>query len=85
MGEIIYKEEIYVLMGACFNVHKDKGCGFLEPVYQECMEIELAHASIPFIAKPALELSYREKKLRTGLRLLRRYHPGAQGSLRVGG
>lgn len=64
MGEIIYKEESYVLMGACFNVHKDNGCGFLEPVYQECMEIELAHASIPFIAKPALELSYRGKTLK---------------------
>ena len=38
---IIYKEESYRIMGACFEVYKEKGCGFLEAVYQECMEIEL--------------------------------------------
>ena len=64
MGEIIYKEESYALMGACFNVHKDKGCGFLEPVYQECVEIELEHAKIPFVAKPVLELTYRGRTLK---------------------
>ena len=64
MGEIIYKEESYVLMGACFNVHKDKGCGFLEPVYQECMEIELTFQKIPFVAKPKLPLAYRGQPLR---------------------
>ena len=38
---IIYKEESYAIMGACFEVYKEKGNGFLEQVYQECMEIEL--------------------------------------------
>ncbi|MGH9425544.1 MAG: GxxExxY protein [Terriglobia bacterium] len=40
MAEILFKEESYAIIGACFNVSKDKGCGFLEPVYQECCEIE---------------------------------------------
>ena len=62
--ELIYKEECYAIVGACFNVYKDKGCGFLEPVYQECMEIELAHQNIPFIAKPKLPLSYRGRPLK---------------------
>lgn len=62
--ELIYKEECYAIIGACFNVYKDKGCGFLEPVYQECMEIELAHQGIPFIAKPKLPLSYRGRQLK---------------------
>jgi len=35
MSEIIYKDESYRIMGACFEVYKDKGAGFLEPVYQE--------------------------------------------------
>jgi GxxExxY protein len=62
--ELIYKEECYAIIGACFNVYKDKGCGFLEPVYQECTEIELAHQSIPFDAKPKLPLSYRGRLLK---------------------
>jgi hypothetical protein len=28
------------MIGACFEVYKEKGCGFVEPVYQECPEIE---------------------------------------------
>ena len=31
--ELIYKEESYAIIGACMAVYKDKGCGFLEPVY----------------------------------------------------
>ena len=36
--ELIYKEESYAIIGACFSVYKDKGSGFLEPVYQECLD-----------------------------------------------
>ena len=39
--EILYKEEAYSIVGACFEVYNEMGCGFLEPVYQECLEIEL--------------------------------------------
>ena len=39
MVEIVYKEESYRIMGACFEVYKEMGCGFLEAVYQECLEI----------------------------------------------
>ena len=39
--ELLFKEESYQIIGACFEVYREKGCGFLEPVYQECMEIEL--------------------------------------------
>ena len=34
MTEIIYKKESYAIIGACFEVYNEKGCGFLEPVYQ---------------------------------------------------
>ena len=33
MSEILYKEESYAIMGACFEVYKNMGCGFLESVY----------------------------------------------------
>jgi len=36
--EILYKDESYKIMGACFEVFKEMGCGFLSAVYQECLE-----------------------------------------------
>ena len=64
MTEILFREESYSIVGACFNVYKDKGCGFLEPVYHECCEIEFSFQKIPFLSQPELELSYRGQLLR---------------------
>ena len=63
MTEIIYKNESYAIIGACFELYNEKGCGFLEPVYQECLGIEFEHQRIPAIAKPSLTLSYRGRIL----------------------
>lgn len=54
----MYPEESYLIMGACFEVYQEKGCGFLEAVYQECLEIELSRRRIPFKAQPALGIYY---------------------------
>jgi GxxExxY protein len=64
MAEIVFKEESYRIMGACFEVYKEKGCGFLEEVYQECLEIELALQGIPFTPQAELALSYKGRKLK---------------------
>ena len=61
--EIVYKDESFRIVGACFEVYNDKGCGFHEPVYQECMEIELALQGIPFKAQAELGLTYKERPL----------------------
>ena len=34
MSEFIYKEESYMIIGACMKVHAASGSGFLEAVYQ---------------------------------------------------
>jgi GxxExxY protein len=60
---LIYRDESYAIMGACFAVYKDKGCGFLEPVYHECLEIEFESQSIPFLSKPPQTLQYRGRTL----------------------
>ncbi|MCA9130195.1 MAG: GxxExxY protein [Planctomycetales bacterium] len=64
MTDILYKQESYELMGACFEVYKNKGCGFLEPVYQECLAIELSLRTLPFTAQPELRLEYRGRVLK---------------------
>ncbi|HZT82606.1 MAG TPA: GxxExxY protein [Gemmataceae bacterium] len=63
--DILYKQESYRIMGACFEVYKEKGSGFLEAVYQECLEIELAIQEIPFVPQVNLPLTYKGRKLRS--------------------
>jgi len=62
---LIYKLESFEIMGACFEVYKEKGSGFLEAVYQECLELELADRNIPFHAQPQLTLAYKGKPLKS--------------------
>ena len=62
-------EESYRILGACFEVYNEMGCGFLEPVYQECLEVELGFQSIPFESQPALNLEYKGRPLQ------KRYQP----------
>jgi GxxExxY protein len=64
-AEILYKEESYKIVGACFEVYREKGCGFLEAVYQECMEIELRLQGIPYMPKKPLTLEYKGCPLRS--------------------
>ena len=57
-------EETYAVLGACFEVCNEKGCGFLEPVYQECLEIELTLRDVPFKAQQKLNLTFKGHALR---------------------
>ena len=68
MSELIYPEESYKIIGACFEVYNDKGCGFLEPVNQECMEIELGLQAIPARPQVALPLAYKGVPLKQNYR-----------------
>ena len=63
MSELIYKAECYAIQGAIFDVYREMGCGFLEAVYQECLERELKKRRIPFVAQPELQLFYKGEEL----------------------
>ncbi len=59
MVELLLKEEVYAIIGAAMEVHTVLGSGFLEPVYQEAMEIESVERSLPFVTQPRLEICYK--------------------------
>lgn len=63
MVEIILKDESYKIIGACFEVYNEMGCGFLEAVYQECLEIEFSEQNLPFFSQRPLELKFKDHLL----------------------
>ena len=67
--KLLFKDEVYVVQGAIFEVYREMGCGFLEAVYQECLEKELHLRSIPFVSQKELNLAYK------GQPLEQRYRP----------
>jgi GxxExxY protein len=67
-SKLIHEEKTYAIFGACFEVSNETGCGFNEPVYQECMELELASRNIPFVAQPEWKLAYKGSPLKSTFR-----------------
>lgn len=63
MADLKFEEESYRIRGAVFEVYREMGCGFLEAVYQECLEREFAKNGIPFVAKQELVLQYKGDRL----------------------
>ena len=62
--ELILKDEVYTVIGAAFEVSNELGSGFLEPVYQEALEIEFEERNIPFFAQPRAEIHYKNRILK---------------------
>ena len=62
--KIIFKEESYEIQGAIYEVYREMGCGFLEAVYQECLEKELKQRNIPFNAQQTLQLTFKGETLK---------------------
>ena len=56
-------EKTYKIIGSAMEVHKELGCGFLEAVYQEAFERELAIQKIPFKPQPIVEIQYKGEVL----------------------
>ena len=61
--ELIEKELTQRVIGAAMEVHKVLGCGFLEAVYQEALEIELRERGIRFSRQPEIKIQYKSHTL----------------------
>ena len=64
MGEeLLYSDETYKLIGLCMKVHRELGCGFLEPVYQEAFEMLLKAEGVPYQRERLLPIYFMGQKL----------------------
>ena len=63
MTELIYKDEVFAIVGAAIEVHKTLGSGFLEAVYHEAMEIESTERTLPFASPVKLKIHYKTQEL----------------------
>ncbi len=62
--ELLYKEEVYSIIGAAMEVHSVLGCGFLEAVYQEALAMEMTDINIPFEQEKLIQINYKESVLK---------------------
>lgn len=61
--DILYKDEAYKIIGAAMNVHRELGCGFLEAIYSEALEIEFKEQNIPYRREVSLHVHYKGQLL----------------------
>ena len=64
MPEILFKEESYKIIGACFEVHKILGHGFKEVVYKDALELEFNRLGIPFQREKSFSITYKDQILK---------------------
>ena len=62
-NELLYKDEVYAIIGAAIEVHRELGSGFLEAVYEEAMTIESTQRGIPFQTQVPLPVHYKGQLL----------------------
>jgi len=63
MTELHFRDEVFAIQGAVFEVSREMGVGFLEAVYQECLAKEFVRQSIPHNRHPNLMLAYKGEPL----------------------
>ena len=55
--------QTYAIIGACMEVHRELGHGFLEAVYHEALQRELKLRDVPFRHEVELPVSYKGESL----------------------
>lgn len=61
---VVYKEESFAIIGACFAAYKEMGCGYLEPAVRRCLDEELTLRKTPFMAQKGLMIRYHGTPLK---------------------
>lgn len=64
MSRLLYKDEVYKIVGAAMEVYNTLGSGFLEGVYQEALEMETEQREIPVRAQQEISILYKGRRLK---------------------
>jgi GxxExxY protein len=59
VNELIYKEDVFQLVGFCMEIHRELGKGHDEVIYKDAFVVELSRAAIPFSREKHYEITYR--------------------------
>jgi GxxExxY protein len=59
MNELLYKTEVFQLIGLCIEIHRELGKGHDEIIYKDALVIELTRAGIPFLREKRREINYK--------------------------
>jgi len=65
MSKLVHEAETFEILGACFEVYREKGCGILEAVFHECLDREFELRRIPALSQVQMPLEYKGRPLRT--------------------
>ncbi len=58
-SDLLFKDEVYKIIGAAIEVHRELGSTFLEPIYHEALERELTFAGVPHVSQQQLIIFYK--------------------------
>jgi GxxExxY protein len=59
VSELLYKEEIFQLVGLCMEIHRELGRGHDEVIYKDAFVVEVSRARIPFSREKNYEVTYK--------------------------
>jgi GxxExxY protein len=59
MGEILYKADVYKIIGVCLEVYNTLGYGFQEIVYKDAMEIEFRNRDVAYVREAKFSIDYK--------------------------
>jgi GxxExxY protein len=59
MNKLVYKDEVFQLVGVCMEIHRELGKGHDEVVYKDALVVELSRAGIPFSREKNYEIIYK--------------------------
>ena len=59
MDELLYKEEVFQLVGLCMEIHRELGKGHDEIIYKDALVVELSRAGVPLVREKNYEITYK--------------------------
>lgn len=57
--ELLYKDEVYKIIGCCLEVHKNLGKGFTEIIYKDALEYEFKSKNILYEREKEYRINYK--------------------------